>query len=248
MRVPFVPNTVILLLGMLIFVYLYALRSGNIDAQYSPFPAVDLQSGSGMFLDWRIAALAQDKALCRNVMIEPYATITPVPDVGYDAKGCGYVNAVSLAQAGGATIGASPVTCQAAAAFALWVIHVVQPEAQRAFGSRVTRIADFGTYSCRNIIGGNFARFGKQLEWMAKGVTLSTHATANAMDVSAFSLENGETIVIARDWNGGGPKAKFLHAIHDGACRYFRVTLGPGANKEHHDHFHIDRGFLRSCR
>ncbi len=248
MRVPFVPNTVILLLGVLTFVYLYALRSGNIDARYSPLPVIDLQSGSGWFIDWRLSALAQDKALCRAIMTEPLVTVTPVPDSPFDAQGCGYVNAVSLKQAGGAEIGASPVTCQAAAAFTLWVTQVVQPEAQRVFGSRVTRIADFGTYSCRNIIGGNFARFGKQLEWMAKGVTLSTHATANAMDVSAFSLENGETIVIARDWRGGGPKAEFLRAVHDGACRYFRVTLGPDANKEHHDHFHLDRGFLRSCR
>jgi hypothetical protein len=248
MRVPLIPNTVILFLAVLILAYLYAIRTGLIDARHSPLPEIDIASPSGWFIDWRIAALARDRALCRRVMAEPVASIAPLPDTGFDERGCGYVNAVSLKQAGGAEIGASPVTCQTAAAFALWVIHVVQPEAQRLLGARVARIGDFGTYSCRNMIGGFYGRHGKTLERLLKGSTLSTHATADAIDISGFTLANGDTVNVKRDWSAGGRKAEFLRRVHAGACRYFRVTLGPDANREHHDHLHVDRGFLRACR
>ena len=45
------------------------------------------------------------------------------------------------------------LTCEAAAALALWVEHEVQPLAVSTFGSRVAGIEDMGTYSCRNMIG-----------------------------------------------------------------------------------------------
>ena len=35
-------------------------------------------------------------------------------------------------------------------------------------------------------------------------------------------------------------KAEFLHAAHDAACRIFGTTLGPEANSEHRNHFHVD--------
>ena len=38
----------------------------------------------------------------------------------------------------------------------------------------------------------------------------------------------------------GGPTAIFLHAAHAAACRIFGTTLGPEANKDHVNHFHVD--------
>ena len=35
-------------------------------------------------------------------------------------------------------------------------------------------------------------------------------------------------------------KAEFLHAAHEAACRIFGTTLGPEANSEHRNHFHVD--------
>jgi hypothetical protein len=34
--------------------------------------------------------------------------------------------------------------------------------------------------------------------------------------------------------------SRFLHDIHDSACRIFGTTLGPEANEAHRNHFHVD--------
>ena len=94
-----------------------------------------------------------------------------------------------------------------------------------------------GVYSCRNIIGSKF--------WVTRR---SEHAKANAVDIGAFRLKNGSTISVRKHWKGTGKKAQFLRAVHLGACRYFRVVLGPEFNRAHHDHFHFDRGPLWRCK
>ena len=43
-------------------------------------------------------------------------------------------------------------------------------------------------------------------------------------------------------------EARFLRAVHEGACDYFDVVLGPDYNRAHADHFHFDRGAYRACR
>ena len=49
------------------------------------------------------------------------------------------------------------------------------------------------------------------------------------------------------------PRAAFLRAVRDGACRLFATTLSPDYNVAHRDHFHFDqaaRGAVggRLCR
>ena len=127
--------------------------------------------------------------------------------------------------------------CEVAAALALWVKHEVQPLARRILGQRVTALQNFGTYSCRKIIGSRF--------WKSR---MSEHATANAIDISRFRLANGTWISVKRHWKGHGKKSQFLRAVHSRACRYFRVSLSPDFNAAHHDHFHFDRGVLSMCR
>ena len=43
-------------------------------------------------------------------------------------------------------------------------------------------------------------------------------------------------------------KAEFLHAAHDAACRIFGTTLGPEANSEHRNHFHVDMAARKTTR
>jgi hypothetical protein len=43
---------------------------------------------------------------------------------------------------------------------------------------------------------------------------------------------------------------QFLHEIHASACRLFGTTLGPEANADHRNHFHVDmaeRKFKKIC-
>jgi hypothetical protein len=208
-----------------------------IPARFTPLPRLDLAHPLPLVVDWQIAELRYDRGLCRETIAARDIIQASMISDRPPKNGCGWINAVRMRKAGGASIGVSRVTCQVAAALALWVEHVVQPEAQRIFGARVTEVQNYGTYSCRNIVGNSF--------WQDRR---SEHATANAIDISRFRLDGGDTISVLKHWNAGGKKAEFLRAVHRGACGYFRVALSPEFNVSHKDHFHFDRGFLWTCR
>jgi hypothetical protein len=157
---------------------------------------------------------------------------------------CGYEDAVRFAGGGAIGIDWRPAdlaaSCPVAAGLALWEWHVVQPAALRHFGSRVASIDHFGSYSCRRLYGRS------EGGW-------SEHATANAVDIAGFRLENGTRITVIGDWRGEGAKAAFLREVRDGACRLFATVLSPDYNAAHRDHFHLDqaaRGATgwRGCR
>ncbi len=237
-RIPWVPNTVKLLLFVLLVSFVLAVRAGYVPARYSPFAPVDLADPSGWFIDWRLSTLDDDRNACRRLLRPPHIVAEPVAAL-HGRGGCGWSNGFRVARAGGVRL--SPhlrMTCPLAAALALWLEHRVQPAAKKYLGTRVTALHHVGGYSCRNIRGS----IGRYFD------ILSEHAKANAIDITGFSLANGARVSVQRDWPRKGPKAAFLRTVHDSACGFFRVTLGPDANKLHRDHFHLDRGFLRACR
>ena len=82
------------------------------------------------------------------------------------------------------------------AALGEWVKTTVQPKARERFKSPVVRILGASGYSCRNIYNLPNAR-------------LSQHALANAIDIGGFSLANGRTVAVVRDW---GPTARDIKA------------------------------------
>jgi len=209
---------------------------GLVPQSLSPFNPISLDERPGWFADARLSVLRYDPVLCQAVLKAPHIDAAPIPDNPFK-KGCGWVNAVRFSTAGGARIGVDKLTCEMAAAVSLWIEHEIQPLAQEMFGQRVASLGDMGTYDCRNIVGNPFF---KDLR--------SEHATANALDISGFTLADGRTISVLNDWNDKGLEGRFLHEAHRRACRYFRVTLGPDANVSHRNHFHIDRGILWSCR
>lgn len=86
------------------------------------------------------------------------------------------------------------------------------------------------SYMCRNVNG-------------AADGNLSFHALADAMDVVGFKLEDGRTITVEGDWADAlAPAGRLLRYAHDAACSHFTTVLGPEANAEHRDHFHVDLG------
>jgi len=212
-------------------------RQGWFPARFTPLPPLNIDRPFPFLVDWQLAELKHYRGLCRRV-IEASENITArrIPPRKLD-NGCGWTNAVRVSRLAGARIGINRVSCEVAAGLALWVAHEVQPLATKIFGHKVAAVRNFGTYSCRNMIGSRIWRNRR-----------SEHATANAIDISGFTLADGTTISVRRDWNGTRKKAQFLRAVHQRACRYFRVSLSPDFNKAHHDHFHFDRGFLWTCR
>ena len=236
MRVPFVPNTLILLsvLGLLLLAAM--LHAGYVRSTFLPTPPLNVTTSTGL-LGWRIEALRYDQAACQKAMAHPNIVKTHLKDRKIQ-NGCGWQNALSLKRVGAAKLGGVRLSCPMAAGVSLWLNQIVQPAAQKHFGKKVTRLIHYGTYACRNIKGSLFSKYLNMR---------SEHATANAIDIGGFVLSNGQTISVLKHWQGTGPKAKFLHEVNKGACSYFRVVLGPEANRLHKDHFHFDRGLLLRC-
>jgi hypothetical protein len=210
-------------------------RLGRLPLVSDVWP-LDLAQPGGWLVDRQLSDLGRDHALCAAVLKQTGIVASPVPDM-IAPEGCGWSNAVRVAKVGDARLSLNPVTCQVAAAMALWVQHVVQPAAAATLGSRVIALEHVGTYACRNMRGtAAFAHHPSQ------------HASANAVDISAFRLADGRRVTVLGTWGKETPEARFLREVHAGACAYFRVVIGPAYNAAHRDHFHLDRGRWRACR
>ena len=100
--------------------------------------------------------------------------------------------------------------------------------------NQVTVIHVAASYACRRR---NNARSGK----------LSEHARGNAIDMSGFSFARSDAVVVGGGWGDGllasiglSKSGSFLGDIRKDACSYFTTVLGPGSDRYHGDHFHVD--------
>jgi len=175
---------------------------------------------------------------CLSQLGTTQASFTPVPDQYYGA-GCSTVNTVRLSalrsdQASLALTNLGPVTCPLATSFAGWARYGADRAARVLLGSPLVRIETFGSYNCRNVAGSS---------------RRSAHATANAIDISAFVLADGRRISVKDGWNGGtAAERQFLRVVHQSACKRFGTVLGPAYNAAHADHFHIEGEGNAFCR
>lgn len=194
-----------------------------------PWTELDLAQPIGIFTGRKIATLTGDADGCRALLDRAGVNYSAMKPSG--SGQCRHSDAVRLRPEKGA-VNLFPASvapsCPVAAALKLWEWQVVQPAAEQILGEPVRTIQNLGSYSCRRIYGraqGNF----------------SEHATADAIDISGFILENGKRISVARDWQGEGREAIFLRAVRDGACKLFSTVLSPDYNAAHHDHLHLDQ-------
>ena len=209
----------------------------------SPLGPPDLNRPVDRLTGARLAALAENDALCSAVLRQGRVAHIPLPPLR--SGQCGYTNAVRLTQGSGTGATLRPdspgMSCAVAAAYHLWMRDIVQPAAQAHFGQRVTGVDHFGSYGCRRTYG-------------RESGSWSEHASANAIDIAGFRLANGRRISVVRHWNGTDQERAFMREVRDGACRLFATTLSPDYNQAHHDHFHFDmasrggRMFSGFCR
>ena len=175
---------------------------------------------------------------CISELSAAGARFEALPDT-YAAPGCNKLGTVQLmalsgdgGQFGVTNIGA--LKCTAANAFSGWVRYGVDRAAKQILGSGLERVVTMGSYACRNVAGTE---------------RRSAHARAEAIDVSGFVLEDGRTIMLKQDWNGGSAaEREFLRVVHKSACKRFGTVLGPNYNKDHEDHFHLEQGGGKFCR
>jgi hypothetical protein len=233
-----IPRRAVLAPGVVLVLAACALafRTALVPWMLSPLPSVDLAEPDPWFIDWRLAALRYHPERCKTVLVAPHIDARPIADHAL-RNGCGWSNAVRMFQAGGIRASFATITCETAAALALWLQHGVQAAAVDLLGQRVLAVRSLGTYSCRNILGNPLLKYRR-----------SEHSTANAVDIAAFTLADGSSVSVRAHWNDDSAKARFLKAVHARACRYFHVVLGPDYNAAHSDHFHLDRGPMLYCR
>jgi hypothetical protein len=154
------------------------------------------------------------------------ARYTLLPDRHF-GEGCSAIDAVMLTGAGVPVTNVSAIQCNMATALTAWVKGAVQLAARDVFDQPLARIETMGAYSCRNIIGG-------------RGSGRSEHASANAVDVSAFILADGRRIAVRGGWHGDAQEQRFLRLIRKAACQHFQTVLSPDYNAAHFDHLHFD--------
>ncbi|ANB16456.1 extensin family protein [Dokdonella koreensis] len=226
----------LLALAVAIAALAYALGQGHlrIEDRWKPWTPLRIDDRPNLLTPLKLRRLAHDAPLCRAVLATTGFRYTALPD-RETGPGCGFDNAVQI-RATGVAVGAPfSLSCRAAVSLALWERHSLQPEARARLGQPVARIEHFGSYACRNVYGRPDAR-------------RSRHATADAFDVAGFVLADGRRIRVRGDWDGDSAEARFLHAVHRGACRWFDTVLGPDYNAAHADHLHLDRGRFGLCR
>ncbi len=175
---------------------------------------------------------------CINELNATGARFAPLPDT-YAAPGCNKLGTVQLSALSGddgmfgiSNVGA--LKCSTANTFNAWVRFGVDRAARQILGSPLERVETMGSYACRNVAGTE---------------RRSAHARAEAVDVSAFVLEDGRRIVLLSDWNGGtAAEREFLRVVHRSACKRFGTVLGPDYNSDHADHFHLEGTGAKFCR
>jgi hypothetical protein len=152
---------------------------------------------------------------------------------------CGGPDIVSLQRVvakNGAPIEISPpatLRCETAEAIVTWVREDLVATAA-ALGAGLAAIENFDSFECR---GQN----------RVLGARLSEHGKANALDIRAFRLKNGQVV---QPTDPAAAK-EFRLAMKTSACARFTTVLGPGSDGYHEDHIHVDlaerHGGYRIC-
>lgn len=217
---------------LLAFVGVAALVWQQIPDRHKPFAPIDLTVRPGLATHTQLARLKSDREACFVALDRAEVGYTPLEDSPEGTR-CGLFDALTLDRSLTPYSATLQMTCAQTAAVYMWERHVVRPAAMEMFGAPLARVETYGSFSCRNIAGTG---------------RLSQHASANAIDVAGFRLEDGRVIDVKAHWDAGGKEEKFLKRVHAGACDLFSVTLGPDYNAAHADHFHMDMGRGGICR
>ena len=203
--------------------------------EWNPTRSLEVAHPVTPLTGWKLDRAAASGALCRAAL-GPAGQAEVLPDVEASEQ-CHIRDRVRLSRVGEAAIGPVETRCAVALRLAMWERHALQPEALARLGSPVARIEEIGSYNCRAMR-------------LASGETgrMSTHATAEALDVTGVVLDDGRRLRLLADWSGDGPEAGFLKAARDGACDWFETVLSPDYNSLHADHFHLQSRGWGLCR
>jgi len=176
---------------------------------------------------------------CRLGLTEEIAIAPSIPDIRGPGA-CGgedlvRLEAVVLPDKRKVTVKpAAILRCTMASAIADWLRKDMVPLAS-SLGSTISDLDNFDSFECR---GRN----------RVAGALLSEHGKANAIDVRAIKLANGQSIGLTDRTMPREVRERVLHSV----CARFSTVLGPGSDWYHEDHIHLDlaqrRNDYRICQ
>jgi hypothetical protein len=164
---------------------------------------------------------------CRLALTEEIAIAPSIPDI-HGPGGCGgedlvRLEAVVLPDKKRVSLKpAAILRCTMASAIADWIRTDMAPLAS-SLGSVISDLDNFDSYDCRGRNG-------------VAGAPLSEHGRANALDVRALKLANGQSISLTDRAVSRELRESVLHSM----CARFTTVLGPGADWYHEEHIHLD--------
>jgi hypothetical protein len=164
---------------------------------------------------------------CRLALTDAIAIAPSIPDIK-GAGGCGGEDLVRLEavvlpdQRRVSVKPAAILRCAMATEIADWIRTDMAPLAL-SLGSAISDLDNFDSFECR---GRN----------RVVGAKLSEHGRANALDVRALKLANGQSISLTDRTVSRETREAVLHSV----CARFSTVLGPGSDGYHEDHIHLD--------
>jgi hypothetical protein len=176
---------------------------------------------------------------CRLALTEEIAIAPSIPDIRGPGA-CGGEDLVRLEavvlpdKRKVAVKPAAILRCTMATALADWLRKDMVPLAN-SLGTTIGELDNFDSFECR---GRN----------RVAGAMLSEHGKANAIDVRAIKLANGQSIGLTDRTMSRDVRERVLHSV----CTRFSTVLGPGSDWYHEDHIHLDlaqrRNDYRICQ
>ncbi|MCK1679129.1 extensin family protein [Bradyrhizobium sp. 147] len=176
---------------------------------------------------------------CRLALTEEIAIAPSIPDIrGPGAcRGEDLVRLEAIVLPDKRKVAVKPAAilrCTMASAVADWVRKDMAPLAA-SLGSAISDLDNFDSFECR---GRN----------RVVGAMLSEHGKANALDVRAIKLANGQSIGLTDRTMSREVRERVLQSV----CARFSTVLGPGSDWYHEDHIHLDlaqrRNDYRICQ
>ncbi len=205
----------------------------RIPPNWLPWEAVELEQPPSWFARLQINSLSTDRRACFDALARSSMIFRAIDDRPAD-DGCGIESGAVIKRSYVPYNRPFEATCALLAAL-YWYEQRIDALARQHLGTPLALIDQWGTYACRNV---NRSEAGRR----------SQHATANAIDIAAFSFADGSSITVLDHWGEDTPEGRFLTATRDAGCQFFNTVLGPDYNDLHSNHFHLDLGRARICR
>lgn len=208
------------LLTVLILIAVATVGYRWLPPYYNPFIPLALDDPPGRITQYKLRRLTPEACASLLAQANQRDLIRTQP-VADSAGECPLSDVVRVRDFGPVGLnGSFLASCPLALSSALFISQQARPLTKRYTGSDLARIDHLGSFACRNIYHRPDAR-------------RSEHATAEALDVAAFRLANGDRVTVLNGWKAAtlaegdvGGKLRVLRErsgarVQRGACQPF---------------------------